>query len=81
MKKINLVSVLFLLSFMSLNAQTPYSYYYKGEKQYLEVSPNKVLVQFTKNMDTISITNYENSLNHDLPDLYDYHDLSRPKKS
>ena len=41
-KKINLLSVLFLLSLVSLNAQT--SYYYKGEKINLTVDRNYVYI-------------------------------------
>jgi len=56
-KKIKLVAVALSLSFAGLQAQTPYFRYYKGEKQYFEVSPNKVLVQFAENTDTSVVKN------------------------
>jgi hypothetical protein len=40
-----------ILPFVELQAQSQYFRYYKNEKQYLEVFPNKVLVQFAKNTD------------------------------
>ncbi len=45
----------FALLFLVTNAQTPYYYYYKGEKQYLHVSPDKVLVRFTENAETSTV--------------------------
>ena len=39
-KKIYLFGVLFLLSAVGLQAQTPYYYYAGGKKQYLELDMN-----------------------------------------
>jgi hypothetical protein len=44
----------FALLYIVSNAQSPY-YYYKGKKCYLDVSPNKMLVQFAENTDTNSV--------------------------
>ena len=43
-KKVNFLGVLFFLSFLGLNAQTPYSYYYRGQKTDLTVDRNQVYV-------------------------------------
>jgi hypothetical protein len=49
-KKVYTFGLLVFLSFIELQAQTPYFYYYKGEKQYMEISPNRILVQFAEGM-------------------------------
>ena len=43
-KKIYTFGLLFFLSFAGLQAQTSYYYYYKGEKQYLELNTKQVFV-------------------------------------
>ena len=54
MKKVTLAFGFIVLCFIA-RSQTPFYYYYGGEKQYLEVSPNKILVQFAENMDSNTI--------------------------
>jgi len=46
MKRIDKISglVLLLLMQVNLHAQTPYFYYYKGEKQYLELNTSYVFI-------------------------------------
>jgi len=43
-KKINLFGLLLFLAFAGLNAQTPYFYYYGGEKQYFELNTSYAFV-------------------------------------
>ncbi|MCL2326873.1 MAG: S8 family serine peptidase [Bacteroidetes bacterium] len=47
-KKKYLITLLLLLSFGGLNAQTLYFYYYKGEKQYLELDTKHIFVSIAK---------------------------------
>jgi len=42
--KIKIIGLLFILAFLGLNAQTPYFYYYRGEKQYLELDTRHIFV-------------------------------------
>jgi len=41
-RNINILGLLVFLFFVALNAQTPYFYYYKGEKQYLELDTRHI---------------------------------------
>jgi subtilisin family serine protease len=54
MRKFVFILGLALLS-ITVNAQRTYYYYYKGEKQYLNVSPDKVLVRFTENTEANTV--------------------------
>ena len=45
-KRINLFGLLLFLAFTGLNAQTPYFYYYNGEKQYFELNTSYAFVSF-----------------------------------
>jgi hypothetical protein len=72
-KNIYTLGLLTILSFVELQAQSQYFRYYKNEKQYLEVSPNKVLVQFAKNID---INSFEPRF---LQDLQYYQDNKKQK--
>ncbi|MDR2407215.1 MAG: S8 family serine peptidase, partial [Bacteroidales bacterium] len=54
-KKFYITGLLLLASFIGLQAQTPYFYYYKGDKQYMEISPHRILVQFADGMDISAI--------------------------
>jgi len=59
--KINLMSLLlsFLLISVSLNAQTPHFYYYKGEKLHLELDTKHQFPHFqTQGQDKIALSNY-----------------------
>jgi hypothetical protein len=53
-KKLNLLELLLCLSFVGLTAQTPYFYYYKGEKQYLELDTRYAFVSTTDSNETIA---------------------------
>jgi hypothetical protein len=43
-QRINFIGLLLLLTFASLYAQTPYFYYYDGNKQYLELDTKHIFV-------------------------------------
>jgi len=45
--KINVFGLLIFLLFVSLNAKTPYFYYYNGTKQYLELDKKRVFISVT----------------------------------
>ena len=45
-KKISLFGLLLFMAFAGLNAQTPYFYYYNGEKQYFELNTSHAFVSF-----------------------------------
>ena len=57
-KKVKSLVVIFCLLLVSLQAQTQYFHYFKGEKRYWTVSPNKAVVHFadTNAMKTSSIS-------------------------
>jgi hypothetical protein len=46
-KKIKLIGLLFFV-FIGLNAQTPYFYYYNGEKQYFELDTRYIFISVTE---------------------------------
>ncbi|MCL2130867.1 MAG: S8 family serine peptidase [Lentimicrobiaceae bacterium] len=68
--KINLTGLLFLLSFVGLNAQTPYFYYYNGQKQYLELDTRYVFVSVSESDTANAVVVgklHQNALRADIP--------------
>jgi len=55
MKK--LITFLLMVSSLNIVYAQDYFMYIKGEKRYFEVSPNKILVEFTDDTDTSTIKN------------------------
>ena len=78
-KNNKLIGLLFLASFI-LNAQTPYFYYYNGEKQYLELDTRHIFISMP-NETSERVFNSQNAISEPLRSDIPEGKLSRTSQS
>ena len=70
-KKMTSLGLFLYFSLVSINAQTPYFYYYQGEKQYLELDTEHIFVSFVDENIAKSFSSYNvkyNPMQLDIPE-------------